>query len=76
MTVPEPSLTPPELPIPPLRCCLCRQPVPDALGLHYGPVCRRCLQDYVRHHSIDDLSALLCAEILTDEPYTKEVPNL
>lgn len=76
MTVPEPSLIPPELPIPPLRCCLCRRPVRDALGLHYGPVCRCCLQDYVRHHSMDDLSALLCAEILTDEPNTKEVPNL
>ena len=74
MTTPEPSLIPPELPAPLLRCCLCRQPVQDALGLHYGPVCLPCLQAYAERRSMDDLSALLCAEILTEEPNNKEVP--
>ena len=73
MTIPEPSLTPQEFSIPPLRCCICRKTVAEALGLRYGPICRPCLRKYTDTGRIDDLSALLCAEILTEELTHQEV---
>ena len=73
MTVPEPALMPSEASVPPLRCCICRKAVSEALGLRYGPICRPCLQKYAETGRIDDLSALLCAEILTEELTCQEV---
>lgn len=61
--IPEPDLQPPECAQLPLRCCLCLRIVPEALELYGRIVCRSCLQK----QSIDDLSALLCAPILTEE---------
>lgn len=61
--VPEPSLHPKEHPLPPLRCCLCLQKVPEALELPYGTVCRSCID----RQTTDELSALLCAPIITDQ---------
>ena len=55
---------PPEYPLPPLRCCLCLREVREALELPYGTVCKPCLN----RQTMDDLSALLCAPILTQEP--------
>ena len=60
---PEPSLLPQAHPQPALRCCLCLQAVPEALDLPYGTVCRPCLN----MQTTDDLSALLCAPIITDQ---------
>lgn len=60
---PEPGLYPPEYPQPPLRCCLCLRLVPEALDLYGRTVCRGCLQK----QEIDDLSALLCAPIITED---------
>lgn len=71
MTLPEPSLLPPELPPPPLRCRLCSRPVPEALELFAGPVCRACLARAAAGGSLDDLSALLCAAILTDSDHSQ-----
>ena len=73
MTIPEPILIPHHFPMPPLRCCICRKTVQEALGLRYGPICRPCLQKYADSGQIDDLSALLCAEILTDDSTHQEV---
>ncbi len=61
--IPEPNLQPPELPLPPLRCCLCLQAGRELLELPYGTVCQPCLNG----STMDELSALLCAPILTDE---------
>lgn len=72
--MPEPSLIPPEHPATPLRCCLCHQPVEEALELLYGPICRRCLQVYADVHTMDELSALLCAAVLTNDLPQKEEP--
>lgn len=66
-TIPEPSLTPPEHPAAVLRCCICHRPVGEALELPYGPICRPCLQVYAADHSMDELSALLCAAVITDD---------
>lgn len=60
---PEPSLQPQESPLPPLRCCLCMQEVAEVLELPYGTVCRSCLDG----QTMDELSALLCAPILSNE---------
>lgn len=60
---PEPLLLPREQPLPPLRCCLCLRPVPEALELPYGTVCRPCLDG----RTMDELSAMLCAPIITDQ---------
>lgn len=65
--IPEPSLIPPEYPTAILRCCICHQPVGEALELLYGPICRPCLQAYAADHSIDELSALLCAAVITND---------
>ena len=74
-TIPEPALIPPEYPAAPLRCCLCQQPVEEALELLYGPICRPCLQEYADAHTMDELSALLCAAILTDnQPQKEDLP--
>lgn len=62
--MPEPCLTPPEYPQQALRCGLCLQPVTEALELYGRTVCRPCLQA----QDMDDLSALLCAPIVTKEP--------
>ena len=70
--IPEPSLLPPEYPTAALRCCLCHHPVPEALELLYGPICRSCLQSVTEHHSMDQLSALLCAAVLTNDIPEKE----
>ena len=63
---PEPRLTPPEAPPPSLRCGLCSQPKTRLLELPYGLICRSCLTDAA--HTLDDLSALLCAPIVAQEP--------
>ena len=60
--IPEASLLPQEYPQPPLRCCLCMQKVPEALELLYGTVCKACLSN----RTTDELSALLCAPIITE----------
>ncbi len=62
-TIPELSLYPKEKPLPSLRCCLCLQKVPEALELPYGTVCRSCID----RQTTDELSALLCAPIITDQ---------
>ena len=61
--IPEVSLQPQEQPLPPLRCCLCLRQVPEALELPYGTICRPCLEK----KSMDELSALLCAPIITNQ---------
>ena len=61
--IPEPGLCPPEYPRPPLRCCLCLRVVPEALDLYGRTVCRGCLQE----QNINNLSALLCAPIVTED---------
>ena len=61
--IPELSLQPKEHPLPPLRCCLCMQKVEEALDLPYGTVCRNCID----RQTTDELSALLCAPIITDQ---------
>lgn len=63
---PEPHLLPPELSWQPLRCCLCHRITPEALELPFGCVCRTCLTDDTR--SMDELSAILCAPIVAEEP--------
>lgn len=60
---PELPLLPREHPQPSLRCCLCMQKVPEALELPYGMVCRSCFD----RQTTDELSALLCAPIITDQ---------
>lgn len=65
--IPEPSLTPPEQPSAPLRCCLCLRCVSTILELPYGPVCRICLADLVLHHPLDDMAAVLCVPITEEE---------
>ena len=72
-SVPEPSLHPPEHPPAPLRCSLCRRIITEALELRGGPVCRQCLRACADLPTMDALSALLCAAIVTDEPDPKEV---
>lgn len=66
MRIPEQSLTPPEAPAAPLRCCLCCRRVPEALELVYGVVCRSCLIDCLTTRPLDDAAALLCAAVLED----------
>lgn len=61
--IPEPTLLPREHPLPPLRCCLCLRRVPEALELPFGNICRTCLDS----RTTDELSALLCAPIITDQ---------
>lgn len=61
--LPERSLQPREDPQSVLRCCLCLQKVPEALELPYGNVCRSCFD----RQTTDELSALLCAPIITDQ---------
>ena len=61
--LPEPGLNPPEYPQPPLRCSLCLRVVPEALELYGRTICHPCLQ----RQNIDDLSALLCAPIITED---------
>ena len=61
--IPEPSLHPREQPQQPLRCCICLQKVPEALELPYGTVCRSCFD----RQTTDELSALHCAPIITDQ---------
>ena len=61
--LPERSLQPREDPQSVLRCCLCLQKVPEALELPYGTVCRSCFD----RQTTDELSALLCAPIITDQ---------
>ena len=70
---PEPSLLPPEYPAVVLRCCLCHHPVPEALELLYGPICRSCLQNVTENRTMDELSALLCAAVITNDTSEKEV---
>lgn len=60
---PEPSLLPPEHPLPPLRCSLCLQTGRELLDLPFGTVCHPCLH----RSTMDQLSALLCAPIITEE---------
>ena len=67
MNIPEPSLHPAEPQIPPLICTLCRRPVESALEVLRGPVCRSCLQTYAHCRTMEDLSSLFCAAILTDQ---------
>ena len=67
MNFPELPLNPKELPKPALRCHICSQPAAEALELLHGPVCLSCLQDYVQNRSLDTLSALLCAAVLTND---------
>jgi len=73
MTGPEPTLVPPEYPPAPLRCSICLQPVSEALELRGGPICRPCLTCFTNRRTMDELSALLCAAILTDDSFPKEV---
>ena len=70
--IPEPSLLPREYPPSVLRCCLCHHPVPEALDLLYGPICRSCLQQVTEHQTMDELSALLCAAIVCSDTPDKE----
>ena len=71
--IPEPSLIPPEYPAAILRCSLCHHPVPEALELLSGPICRPCLQSMTEHRAMDELSALLCAAVITNDTSEKEV---
>lgn len=64
---PEPSLQAPEGAADVLRCCLCHRRAAQALGLYCGPVCRSCLEAVAGQGTMDELSALLCAAILTDD---------
>ena len=50
------------------RCDLCSRPVPEALGLIYGTVCRQCLCEILSDPETtnDDIAAILTAEIVTD----------
>lgn len=66
MTLPELPLEPPEYSPAPLCCCLCHRPVAEALELHMGAVCRRCLCQAAAHDTMDDLAALLCAPVLSE----------
>lgn len=66
MTIPEPSLLPPELPAAPLRCCLCLRPAAELLELPYGLLCQPCLHS-LSHRPLDDAAAILCAPIVTQD---------
>lgn len=64
---PEPPLLPPESPPSPLRCCRCHRATRQALSLYCGPLCRSCLAEAAGQCTLDELSAMFCAEILTAE---------
>lgn len=66
MTVPEPSLQPPESSEALLRCCLCLRPEQELLELPYGLVCPGCLYG-LSQRPLDVTAAILCAPIITQE---------
>ncbi len=57
---------------PVLRCSICRQAAAEALELISGPICRNCLRERTVSGSLDELAALLCAAVVTDDQTTKE----
>lgn len=68
MYIPEPSLTPPEHPEPPLYCQACHRPIPEMFELSCSEViCRSCLAEKLADSvvTMDELSALLCAPVVS-----------
>jgi hypothetical protein len=67
MSIPEPSLIPPEYPEV-IRCQCCHRPVMEVFEISCsGTICRSCLAEKLADTvvTMDELSALLCAPVVS-----------